>query len=310
MIKKETLINRAQNGVRESKTLDFKSHGSVNTTRRWCKLVRDIIAMGNTGGGCILFGANNRGEPTGNDVSQILDLDSARITDKIEKYTGLQFSDFEIIEIEKDDNQLAALLVYGVSTPIPFTRPGEYRGEDDRMKQVFAKGTVYFRHGAKSEPCCYNDLTDAINRNLESIREAWLSGIKKVVEAPKDSEVHILEPGVLDIGGEPGRSIRITDEEEAPAYKLATQTDDGYPYRQKEVIEEVNKRLGDEVVNSYDILSVRRVYDVDDTRPDFYYEPKYSPSAQYSEKFVEWLVDNYRQDSEFFEKTRDEFSSM
>jgi hypothetical protein len=78
-----------------------------------------------------------------------------------------------------------------------------------------------------------------------------------------------------------------------------------HPYRQTELIEEVNQRLpGDAPINTHDVLSVRRAYNIDDaTRPDFVHRPRYGWN-QYSDEFVDWLVAEYNGDGEFFTKAR------
>ena len=67
----------------------------------WCEIVKDIVAMANLGGGVFVFGANDDGTPAGENLYNILALDSARITDKIAKYTGEQSADFEIHKLER-----------------------------------------------------------------------------------------------------------------------------------------------------------------------------------------------------------------
>jgi len=57
--------------------------------------------MANLGGGVFVFGANDDGSPAGENLYNILALDSARITDKIAKYTGEQSADFEIHKLER-----------------------------------------------------------------------------------------------------------------------------------------------------------------------------------------------------------------
>ena len=86
--------------------------------------------------------------------------------------------------------------------------------------------------------------------------------------------------------------------------------DQTHPYRQAELIPELNKRLQTgSAVNSHDILSVRRVYGIDPTkRPEFVYQARWRGSSpQYSEEFVDWLADQTKADPEFFVKARAKF---
>jgi hypothetical protein len=70
------------------------------------------------------------------------------------------------------------------------------------------------------------------------------------------------------------------------------------------VIREVNVRLVGVSVNAFDVLSVRRVHTIrEETRPEFVHVPKFG-SPQYSDAFVDWLVDEHDHDAEFFSKAK------
>jgi hypothetical protein len=94
--------------------------------------------------------------------------------------------------------------------------------------------------------------------------------------------------------------IRITTDEHAPLYR-AVDFDVTHPYRQKELIAEVNRRLPDErAINAYEFLAVRRTNEID---PDFVHRPRFGTN-QYSETFVEWLVMQIDRDPEFIPRAR------
>jgi len=303
---KEKIIEKAKNAKRESKYMEFKDRFDVRSHHDWCEIIKDIVAIANSGGGCILFGVNDDGSPSGHDISSVLKLDQAIITDKIAKYTDQQFSDFEIEEMEKNGHKIAILIIYPVPIPIIFTKPGTYSIDSRKQKTAFGKGTIYFRHGAKSEPGNYYDLSKAIERRLEEVKKSWFSNIKKVVTAPMGHTVQVLPPDVKISTSPDATPIRITNDEEAPAYRLET-PDKTHPYRQKEVIEIVNEKLkGKKKINQYDILCVRRVHSINESKPNFYYKPKYG-LPQYSETFVNWLVKSYKKDPLFFDKAREEY---
>jgi hypothetical protein len=70
------------------------------------------------------------------------------------------------------------------------------------------------------------------------------------------------------------------------------------------VIAEVNARLDGRSVNAFDVLSVRRVHAItEETRPEFVHVPKFG-SPQYSDAFVDWVVEQDERDSRFFEKAK------
>ena len=114
--------------------------------------------MSNSGGGVILIGVNNNGLSSDFDIDCVLSIDPATITDKIYKYTDYQFHDFQIKGVLKKKKRICALIVGGVSVPLIFTEVGTYPIEGGKQKTAFSKGSVYFRHGAKSEPGTSEDL--------------------------------------------------------------------------------------------------------------------------------------------------------
>ena len=299
------LINKALSAKRESKYVEFKSEVDFEQPHTWCEVIKDIVAMANTGGGIVLIGVDNRGTATGHEPSQVLELDPAVVCDKIRKYTGVDFSEFELLQLEKEGQKLAAILVNAVPIPLVFSRPGTYTLDEKKHKTAFSAGTVYFRHGAKSEPGSTDDLRKAIERQLESIRRSWLKGVRKVVQSPPGSKVYTFPADieVRESTSADARAIRIVDDPDAPAYRKLDY-DITHPYRQTEVIKEVNKALtGKAKINSYDIQSVKAVYEIAEDDSMCHYR-KFSSSPQYSREFVDWLISSFEKNNSFFEEVR------
>ena len=140
------------------------------------------------------------------------------------------------------------------------------------------------------------------SRQLDATRRLWLANIRQVMHAPDRAEVAIIETAERDEEGRP-TLIRLTTDPHAPLYGQVD-PDRSHPYRQKEVIREVNARLDGAVVNAFDVLSVRRVHAIsEETRPEFVHVPKFG-SPQYSDAFVDWLVEQDARDPNFFENAK------
>ena len=71
------LIEKALLVDRESKYIEFKSIFDAESNQDWCEIIKDIVAIANSGGGIIIFGLESDGSPSGNDVSAISELDPA-----------------------------------------------------------------------------------------------------------------------------------------------------------------------------------------------------------------------------------------
>ncbi len=208
---RDKLLDKAISAKRESNHVDFKEEFDPNEDRNWCEIIKDIVAMANSGGGIIIIGLRNNGSPSGTDVSTIFQIDPAEITDKIAKYTGEQFGEFTIQEASREGCKIAIWQISGISIPMIFIRPGTYNVTGDKYpKSAFSQGSVYFRHGAKSEPGNTNDLRKSLERELTLIRKSWLKDIRKVIHAP----ISKVEPDLRS-----AQPIRVVDDPSAPAYR-------------------------------------------------------------------------------------------
>ena len=114
----------------ESETLDFKESLNVESKGEWLELIKDMVAIANSGGGTILVGLLDNGKPAGFDATSMLAVDPADITNKIFAYTGQHFSKFRISAAYKESSQVAAIEVGGVAVPIVFNKVGNYQGQN------------------------------------------------------------------------------------------------------------------------------------------------------------------------------------
>jgi Putative DNA-binding domain/EC042_2821-lke REase len=303
MAKKVFDTAKALAAQRESKHVEFKEKFDHTDAQDLCEVVKDIVAMANSGGGHILFGVKNDGSVSGWDCTLLHGLDSAQLTDKIASYVGEQFSEFDIYEAERRGSRIAVMEVRPVHIPLIFVRPGTYDVGQGKQKTAFAKGTAYFRHGAKSEPGTSQDIRQSVQREIEVIRRSWLGNIRKVVDAPHGHKVMVLPPEVVESEGASATPIRLVDDPEAPADRKID-PNKTHPYRQKEVVEEINRALaGAHEVSPYDIQCVRKVHKIDESKPQFFYRPMFA-SARYSHAFIDWMVAQYKKNTAFYEETR------
>jgi EC042_2821-lke REase len=273
------LLRRAAEAKRSSKRVELKDTSDL------VELVRDVAAMANSGGGVVVLDA--------------ADVDEELLHERLAGYVEPEFEAFEVHNVVRAGRGVTAIVVEGVAgTPLVFTRQG--RGP---AGIAFARGGLYFRHGARSEPATGADVRDFIKRQLDATRQQWLANIRQVMHAPDRAEVAIIETAERDEEGRP-TLIRLTTDPHAPLYGQVD-PDQSHPYRQKEVISEVNARLDEtRSVNAFDVLSVRRVYAIsEETRPEFVHVPKFG-SPQYSDAFVDWLLEQDARDPEFFARAK------
>jgi len=276
-------LTRAAQALRSSKRVAFGSGEYV-------QLVRDITAMANSGGGVVA-------------LEGVAEVDEELIHEELARYAEPEFESFTVESITRNGRPATAIVVEGApGGPLVFTRQGRYRTPDGGDHVAFVRGGLYFRHGAKSEPATGADVRDFITRQLDATRARWLSNIRQVMHAPDGAEVAVVETAERDEEGRP-TLIRLTTDPHAPLYGQVD-PDHSHPYRQKEVIREVNARLADHTTNAFEVLSVRRVHRItEETRPEFVHVPKFG-SPQYSDAFVDWLVAEHNRDPEFFPRAK------
>jgi Putative DNA-binding domain len=280
----ERLVAQALGAVRESRRVEF-TRAFSGSADDWCGLVKEVAAMANSGGGAIVVGVEHDGSASGCDVSELLNADSAVISKTFAEYAGEPLEEFAVREARKGGQRVAVIVVRPrIRTPIVLDQP---------------RGTIYFRHGAKTEAGSARDIGRFIEREVQRQRRGWVKNVRKVAAAPSESQVLVVPPKVAPSTAVTG--VRVVDDPDAPAV-ARTDFDLTHPYRQTEVVTALNAQLGGNIATRYDVQCVRKAHSIDE-RPEFFHRPKFG-SPQYSDAFVAWLRDEYRHDAAFFEKAK------
>lgn len=287
---------------RESKSVEFKQCFSPTDARESLEVLKDIVAIANSGGGALAIGIDNAGNVSGTDVKPVLQHDHAKYCDVIRKYTLQDYSDFEVVEAEKEGEPIAVFVINPPDFPIVFVKPGTYAVDHNKQQTAFGHGTVFFRHGAKSEPGTTDDLRRFMHQRMKEMEQQLLQGMRKVVEAPRGSQLDVI--GVTKRAASAGLGVRLTKDKDAPGV-VAVDRDILCPYRQKEVLVALKKRIPAVDVNSHDIQSVNRVYNIH-SKEGFCWQPAFG-SRQYSEIYVEWLVEQITKEKDFLAIARQKY---
>lgn len=242
----QKLIELVQTARKESRQLDFKERFDPASASEWSNIIKDILAMANSGGGILAFGVADDGSLASFDKNIVLGIDPAIVTDKIHACTGEHFSDFKIVEVMRDRASLAAILISEAETPIVFTRNGADALTKGKQKPIFLRGSLYVRHGAKSEPADTADIKKAIDRALSRTRKSWFEGVRKIANIGASDEVIIskknpaLQGKPLTLAGllkvsEQGTPVRLSHVE----FETLRQE---YPLEYKDVLEGCKKK--------------------------------------------------------------------
>lgn len=305
---KGELLNKAIRLSKETSDIEFKETVNPKDLRDHLKLVKSMVAMANSGGGIILLGVDDNGNPVaGFDADALLNqLEPAKIADQVEKYAKAQIG-FEITRFTKGGKEVVAIVVEPSEMPIVFAKTGECGVGPDR-ETIFQQGTIYFRRGARSVPGDSEMLRQWIERRLKEERERLkkereklLENIRAVIQAPEGSEVRIIHQQSRAFTYAPdGEPVRVTRE-------VVVDPNLFYPYRQKEVIAQIAEKLGIKFTWQ-DLIAIRKVYGIEQ-RPEYFHRPL-KGSPQYAQDFIEWVLDEYRRDAGFIEKARKQWRDM
>ncbi len=199
---------------RESHCFDFKGQFDIEKNGDWIELTKDVIAMANSGGGYIVFGKNSKGNSTHCDVSELIELDQATLTDKIGAFVDVDVGGIAIASYHEGTDQLAILHVPGAPTPVIFTKVGAYPDPEKNTKQkwVFRSGILFFRHGSKSEPAKQADIDRFFGQYLREMRNYLLEGVKTATRTPATHRLVALSKQMTGVTGKTITAVRFSDE--------------------------------------------------------------------------------------------------
>ena len=271
-------IERALTAQRESRRIEFRDGFDSASERDWMEVIRDVVALANSGGGVILFGVDRTGGPTGADLSAI---DCEAIIQRVYEATGVHL-DLEAHDLRKRSQQVVAIVVEEAETPLVL------------------EGRAFFRRGSRSEPGTTADVRAMIERRLGSERKSWLAAIRRAVNEP----VATLPPEIRESESPQAVPIRVVDDPRAQAFRLVDY-DKTHPYRQKELLAEIRRRNPGLNINQFDLLAVRYAHDID-ARGEFSHKGLFG-TRQYSPKFLDWLQEQITGNERFLADARERY---
>jgi hypothetical protein len=264
----------------------FRGSFDASAGAEWTGLVTDLVAMANSGGGIVLIGLDEAGRPTGAGLDGSSALDVAALDDRVHRETGIALAGLRVIKVAKEGAHVLAVEVEATPYPVVLLRDG----------------TLRFRHDGRTATGTVDDVRRAFEREIARRSDGWIENLRRVLAAPPGSMVSVTMPSELAARGAEGVPVRLVDDPHAPAVPRWS-PDDTHPHRLKDVVAILNERLAGKVeLNVFDLLCVRRAYETDRI-PGFFYKSKVG-TPQYSDAFVEWILDHYARDPHFFTDAR------
>lgn len=136
--------------------------------------------------------------------------------------------------------------------------------------------------------------------------KAEFESLGKVAEfsIPLDYKLMLTKSGSPDIELTSGAGGQLTSIVEVP--KDAGRS---HPYRQKEVLAQVNAAIvSGKSINQHDIQCIVKSFDIKKNAAYYYQSSVPGSPTQYSPAFVQWILTQYKNNSHFFEQTRQKCS--
>ena len=279
----------------------------VGSERSWLELVRDVVAVGNSGGGVLFVEIHADDAAAVRDNGIVAEFRPGPLRQRLQHYTGEPFDRLQARPLDQAGGAAVAITVPAANVPVGFTMSGVCADpiDEGRNHVVFDAGTFNFRHGESSEPGTTDDMRAFVAARLRRLRREWLRGICRVLVTTADSMDDLtVEPVAMPRQGAqtaPPQPVRIVTDPAAPALQ-PQDVERLFPWRQKELVRELSRRLGQRRLTSYDLQAVRRHHRLD-ARPDFVF---HLPGAgrRYSDAAADWIVEQRRQNPAFFQQAR------
>lgn len=299
------LCDEVATATAETACIEFKSRFDPSSRQDWCKLIKHLLALANSGGGCVVFGLNSDGSDAGVHPIGFEGVDPATVTNGVSAFLSRPFQAFRLVRFERSGHSYPGIVVEGASIPfVPHTNGNYSIGRND-CQSAFHEGELYFRHGAKSEIATQSDLDSLCQRAATAAREQCFREIELLKSVGPGQVIQIVpegSPGSLVV---PVSNIRLSDDASAPGC-VSVDRFKTHPHRGKELIQRLVTRLPGFPFNQYDILCVRRVHRLEIESKGFLYHPPHG-SIHFSDGLVDWIAGNVQADPEFLRRTRSAF---
>lgn len=157
---RESLRELLKDRLGETRELDFKEEWIEDS-----KLARHLLGFGNSGGGCIVFGVNDKSEPVG-----LLDIkDDTAFRNGVKKFLPHELLDkVLLLPFSYKDSEYPILIgkkfqiciIEDDPTKLPYVSLADGKN--------ISSNTVYIRRGASSEKATHIELQECINRRLDT----------------------------------------------------------------------------------------------------------------------------------------------
>lgn len=181
----------------------FKKSVDFGDDESRLKLIREIVALANSGGGRILIGVGSDGSEPGLSPDLAAKLDHAAIDEAVDGFIAPDRLPIRVsTRATNHGNRVAEIDVPPASAPpLVLGKPGEVERNGEK-RAVFVEHTVPVRRGSRIRSAGRNDYRRWTAEAVAESRSRILNQLAMVVEAPANSRVRIIDEA--EVRDEPG----------------------------------------------------------------------------------------------------------
>ena len=179
----------------EDPLVDYKENFHPAKEKEWLEITKDIMAFANSLGGYLVFGVQDKTfKFIGIEDALCSTLaDTNLIIQKAGRFVEPPVGMLRAKQLKRDGKNLVVLFIPpSLSVTHVVSKEGSFQFPSGEQKVVLRRGTIYVRRSAANHLADSRDLDDVFGRRLERFKESLLGKIRRVVEAPTDSEVFLL----------------------------------------------------------------------------------------------------------------------
>jgi Predicted transcriptional regulator containing an HTH domain and an uncharacterized domain shared with the mammalian protein Schlafen len=175
---------------------DLKLTIDPEDPRAMLELIKDIVALANSGGGTLEIGSSETNNP-GIDATLVSELDSAKIMSKVNRYIAPEKVSIGHRVAKLETGKYLVYLTVGSRGKYPyvFGKDGQYK-KNGQTRNVFREGDIYVRRGSQSIRASYSDIVKIIDEAEERGRQSFVEqlheAMKNLARLPEGSMPIIL----------------------------------------------------------------------------------------------------------------------